>query len=76
MVTVLGPGLFVESFAEVDVDADPKPEEALDVPIDPAAAELVVLAPVRELRLVLPSRLLAAKAAPTDVAAANWLLGS
>ena len=71
MVTVFGPGLFVESFIDVDVDADPNPLEALDVPIDPAAAELVVLAPVKELRLVLPSRLLAATAAPIDVAAAN-----
>ena len=70
-MTVFGPGLFVESFADVDVDADPNPLEALDVPIDPAAAELVVLAPVKELRLVLPSRLLAATAAPIDVAAAN-----
>ena len=73
MVTVFGPRLFVESLAppDVDVDADPNPLEALDVPIDPAAAELVVLAPVKELRLVLPSRLLAATAAPIDVAAAN-----
>ena len=76
MVIALGPGLEFESFATVDVEVDPKPEaDALDDPIaDPV--ELVVLTPVKELRLVLPSRLLAATAVPKDVAAANWLLGS
>ena len=76
MVIALGPGLEVESFATVDVEVDPNPLDALDDPIaDPV--ELVVLAPVKELRLVLPSfRLLAATAVPKDVAAANWLLGS
>ena len=70
MVIALGPGLVVDTLAAVVVDVKALGccAELEDPP--PMALELVLLpVPVKELRLALPSRLLAAT--PKDVAAAN-----
>ena len=68
VVIALGPGLVVETLAAVVVDVKALGCAELEDP--PMALELVLLpVPVKELRLALPSRLLAAT--PRDVAAAN-----